>query len=284
MFSDNVMHVFYVDESGCTGALPAANSPVQPLICIGGLILDSSSLERLTLEWLCLKERFYPGLRTPDMEFLDMINVEIKGADLRRHIREGGRNIRRHAMGFLEKSLELLEAHHARLIARVYVKAIGAPMDGRAVYTSAIQQLAGGFQSYLTGQQSSGMMILDSRNKPKNSNVAHSTFTQMFKPGGNAYSRMVEMPVFGHSDNHAGLQLADLLCSGFLFPMAAHAYCQGIVTNMHVHANYDRIRDKFGPRLQALQYRYKDRIGSWRGGVTVSDPLGRRSSKLIFGT
>jgi hypothetical protein len=32
------------------------------------------------------------------------------------------------------------------------------------------------------------------------------------------------MPTFGHSENHAGLQLADLVCSALLFPMAMDAY------------------------------------------------------------
>jgi hypothetical protein len=35
------------------------------------------------------------------------------------------------------------------------------------------------------------------------------------------------MPLFGHSDNHAGIQAADLLCSAFLFPMATYMYCLG---------------------------------------------------------
>ena len=36
-----------------------------------------------------------------------------------------------------------------------------------------------------------------------------------------AYDRLMEMPMFGHSDNHAGIQAADMICSAFLFPMAA---------------------------------------------------------------
>jgi hypothetical protein len=40
----------------------------------------------------------------------------------------------------------------------------------------------------------------------------------------------MEVPSFGHSDNHAGLQLADLICSAFLWPMAMHAYCEGHIT------------------------------------------------------
>lgn len=32
------------------------------------------------------------------------------------------------------------------------------------------------------------------------------------------------MPLFAHSDNHVGLQVADLLASTLVFPMAAAAY------------------------------------------------------------
>jgi hypothetical protein len=240
-------------------------------------------LTAFTFDWLHLKERFFPGLRPAGMDFLDLISVEIKGADLRRHIREGRRDPRRHALGFMDKFLDLLEGHGARLLARIYVKPIGAGFNGISVYTSAVQILAGEFQNFLATQHANGLMVLDSRNKPKNTNVAHSVFTQKFKAGGDAYDRLMEMPVFGHSDNHAGIQAADLLCSAFLFPMATFVYCQGHVNNIHVHLQYFRIRDLFGGRLKKLQYRYQDAQGWWRGGVTVSDALGHQKGGVLFG-
>ena len=90
------------------------------------------------------------------------------------------------------------------------------------------------------------------------------------------------MPVFGHSDNHAGIQAADLLCSAFLTPMAVHAYCLNHINNLHVHDDYHRIRSQFGERLKNMQFRYENNQGRWRGGVTVSDALCRKSGGLLF--
>ncbi|MEK7674336.1 MAG: DUF3800 domain-containing protein [Verrucomicrobiota bacterium] len=276
------MVVFYVDESGCLGTLVSANSPIQPVFALGGVILKQERLTEFTLDWLHLKERFFPKMQIPNSDFLDWIAVEIKGAELRKRIREGPRDPRRHALGFMDKFLDLLERHDARLLGRLYVKSIGTPFNGRAVYTSAVQSLAADFQSFLAAGQGDGLIILDSRNKPKNTNVSHSVFTQKFRAAGDAYNRLVEMPVFGHSDNHAGIQAADMICSAFLFPMAAYVYCQGHVNNIHVHLQYYRIRDLFGERLKRMQFRYQDANQWWRGGITVSDGIGHQAGGVLF--
>lgn len=277
------MHLFYVDESGCLGTLPTATSPIQPVLALGGIVLEERKVAGFTRDWLNLKERFFPGLRLPDADFLDWILVEIKGAVLRKQVRAPGRDARRHALGFLDKTLGLLEKHEVRLLARVYVKPVGMPFNGRPVYTSAIQYLATDFQHFLRESSAEGLMILDSRNKPANANVAHSVFTQKYKATGDAYDRLLEMPVFGHSDNHAGLQAADTLCSAFLSPMAVYVYCLGRVNSLHVHAEYGRIRELFGERLKRLQYRYQGEQQRWRGGITVNDALGHQKGSLFFG-
>jgi hypothetical protein len=277
------MHVFYVDEAGCTGALPSAVSPIQPVFVLGGVILEQSRLRDFTLDLLHLKDRFFPNLQIPNSDFLDWIAVEIKGADLRRRIREAKRDPRRQALGFMDRFLDLLEANGARLLARLYVKPVGGAFNGQSVYTSAVQSLAADFQQFLAAAGTSGLMILDSRNKPMNTNVSHSVFTQKFRAAGDAYAGLVEMPVFGHSDNHAGIQGADLICSAFLFPMAAYVYCQGHVNNIHVHLQYFRIRDRYGKRLKQMQFRYQDADQWWRGGVTVSDGIGHQKGGVLFG-
>jgi hypothetical protein len=177
----------------------------------------------------------------------------------------------------------LLEHHQARLLGRIYVKPIGLAFDGRSVYTSAVQALAVDFQQYLQATNRQGLIALDSRYKEANTNVSHSVFTQKFQAAGDAYDRLMEMPMFGHSDNHAGIQAADMICSAFLFPMAAFVYCQGHVTNLHVHLQYYRVRDLFGERLKRLQFRYQNANNYWRGGITVSDALGRQRGSVLFG-
>ena len=110
------------------------------------------------------------------------------------------------------------------------------------------------------------MVICDSRGSSQNANVAHSVFTRMFKRTGNAYPNIVEMPVFGHSENHSGLQLADLVTSALVFPLACRTYCRGYVTGPHVHRGYDRLKQRYGLWLRRHQIRYIDTNGKWVGG------------------
>jgi hypothetical protein len=64
--------------------------------------------------------------------------------------------------------------------------------------------------------------------------------------------------------------------------LAAAAYCQGHVSSLHVRAGFAILGARYGRRLQALQHRYWDK-GAYRGGLTVSDAIGRRPGRLLFG-
>jgi hypothetical protein len=66
-------------------------------------------------------------------------------------------------------------------------------------------------------QDDLGFVIADSRMKRVNTQVSHSIFTQKFRTTGDTYDGIVEVPAFSHSDNHAGLELADAICSALLF-------------------------------------------------------------------
>ncbi|MDE0054898.1 MAG: DUF3800 domain-containing protein [Gammaproteobacteria bacterium] len=206
----------------------------------------------------------------------------MKGAELRRHATRGNARQRLHAVGFLDRIMGLLRRHDARVVARVWVKAPGSPFEGTAVYTSSIQGLCTYFEHYLRESDSSGLCIADSRSKSKNLRVSHSIFTQKFSAVPN-YERLVELPTFGHSDNHVGLQICDIVCSALLYPIACYAYCTGHVNNVHVQPGASRLRDRYGQQLKQLQHRYYD-VGVRRyvGGITVADYLSRKSGALMF--
>jgi hypothetical protein len=276
-----LMHICYVDEAGCPGALPARNSNVQPTLVLTALFIPQQNLAPLTCQFLTLKSRFNPGLRAGCNHFLDVAKKEIKGSDLRGDIRRANRNRRRAVFGFVDSALELLTNNDARILARVYVKGPGQPFDGRAVYTASMQALCAGFQRFLEEQNSQGLIIADYRTPALNSTVSHSIFTQKFRVDGDPYCRILDMPTFGHSENHIPLQITDLLCSTILTPMVSSAYCVGHIDSVHVHPNDNLIRIRYASAMRELCYRYET-LGRMKGGITLHDAIARRSATALF--
>lgn len=277
------MKICYVDESGCTGVLPTATSSIQPAFVIAAIIVDYGKLHAVTESFLQLKQRFYPNLFSADRRrFLAGILEEIKGSELRKLIVHGSRNQRRHTFGFMDGVFNILERDTVLVTGRVWVKEVATPIDGQAVYTFSIQSIYQVFQEYLRAANDLGIVVLDSRWQHVNRQVAHSIFTQKFRMSGDAFDRIIDMPAFAHSENHAGLQIADLLASGVIFPMATYTYCLGSINNLHVQPKYSRIKDRYKDRLGRLQYRYAEASGRRRGGIIVSDALGKKSGSLLF--
>jgi hypothetical protein len=279
--------ICYLDESGDTCPLASSSPPshITPLIVIAGLLIDQQKLLAVTHEFLDLKSRFYPGLMPRHPHHLSRVLVEIKGADIRKAARSHDKQEQRSAIGFLENVVSLLERHQIKLLSRVWVKAIGARCNGKAVYTYSTQSICAGTQHLLARMNDNGIVIADSRSPALNANVAHSIFTQKFKAEGDEYNRLYEMPTFGHSENHVGLQLCDLVASALLFPIAAHTYCAGHVTSVHVQPKHKSLKQRFAARVCRLQYRYQDPVsGKWLGGVVVSDELTKRSGAEMFRT
>jgi hypothetical protein len=276
------MQLCYVDESGCTGVIPTATSLIQPVFAIAGLVVNHACLHQLTRDFLQLKRRFFPAARPPGAMHLEWVLYEVKGADLRKQAVDPSHRKRRHALGFLDSFVALLETHQVRVLGRIWIKGIGTPFDGRAVYTSSMQTICAGFQELLRTTGDVGFVISDSRNKPKNANVAHSIFTKKFKASGDEYPNILEMVTFGHSENHAGLQLADLLCSAILFPLATYSFCHPHIQSVHVRSEYLSLKRRYGQRLRQLQFRYQDDAGRWRGGIVVADAIGRQPGSQLF--
>lgn len=275
------MKILYIDEAGGFEA-PTSTPSATPLMVIAGVVFDHQSLPALTDQFLKLKAQFYPGKVQGTAHLLDYVLAEVKGADVRSALRSPSRNKRRHAIGFLDNLVKLLATHDARLVGRVWIKAIGAALDPRPSYTFAIQDIAQHFEHYLGSVGDIGMMICDGRLHHQDAQVSHSVFTQKHKLSGDSYPHLAEATLFGRSQNHVGLQVADLVASALLFPMAARTYCATSATGPHVNPRFDVVKQRFGPQLRAQQYRYQDPAARWRGGIVVSDELGQQPSKNLF--
>lgn len=193
------MKICFVDESGDTQDLTSSTCPLQPVFVLGGFIVDSTELPELTQEWIHLKQTFFPNLVRRRQPFLHWIRAEIKGADIRRGVRQSSRRERRYALGFLDKFVSLIEKNDRKIVGRVWVKAIGTHNNAESVYTYSVQSILTGFQNYLESVDDVGIVIADRRSYGLDHQVAYSIFTQKFKASGDAYDRVIEMPVFGDS-------------------------------------------------------------------------------------
>jgi len=273
------MLVCCLDEAGDLAQLPSLSSKIQPVFVLGGLVIDARQLRLLTDRTLHLKARYFPARRV-SQHYLDWVRVEIKGAELRRAVRGENRRSLRHAIGFLDQVVALMEDCGARLVARVWIKPVEGPFRAHAVYTASMQAVCEAFQARLVATDDHGVMIADSRTKPDNARVAHSIFTQKFSRAGDRYDRVVDVPTYGHGENHVGLQLADLVCSALLFPMAASGYCGERLDSVHAHPRLAVLRQRYGQRLRALQFKFGD--PPERLSVTVTDRLLGRSSAHLF--
>lgn len=274
------MVIAYLDESGDTGVLPAANSPVQPLFCLLGLAVPEASIHQLTLAFLDLKSQFFPG-RCGACGRLGRLLIEIKGADVRKAFREDDKAKKAHHLKYLDSVVALAAGHQCRIFGRVWIKPIGGVFDGNPIYTSSVQAMCATFHDLVSTSGRRGIVIADSRLKANNTRVSFSVFTQRFASSGNPYPQIIETPVFAHSENHAMIQLCDLLCSGILFPVAAYSYCTGYVNSVHVSPGFAALKERYGEKLRDLEHRY-DKDGRRVGGIVVSDGLVGRSSRILF--
>jgi len=218
------MKLCYIDESGDLGTILTSQShKSQPVLVIGALFLDADHLPQVTHNYLDLKARFFPELRPTQHRRLGIILSEIKGSEIRKNLLRGSSRERRHAIGFLDHIVKLLEVFNVRITARIYVKMVGAPFNGESVYNSATQNICRYFHHYLTTEEDTGICIADTRSHSQNLNLSRSIFTRKFKTN-SELPKIVESLTFGDSKIHAGLQICDILCSALLFPIAAYAY------------------------------------------------------------
>jgi len=270
----------YIDEAGNTGTYDPADPASTPVFVVVSLSVDEEQAADLLMGFLRLKIRFEPTLQTRRLS--EVIRHEVKGATLRRHLRGAARNPRRRALGLLDHFLRLLETHDCRIFGRVLVKQPGTVFASASTYPSAVAELAQTFDHQATSEGVHGLMILDSQTKVKNEGNVHTITTRRFRAGGSLYPGLVESPVFGHSDTHTLLQIADLLASALIYPAACSAYLAPQASNAHLHPSYQAIRGTFGRRLANIEHRYRDPTGVRIGGFRVIDRGGQGGAHLLF--
>lgn len=271
------MLLAYVDESGDEQPLRTETDP--PVLVLAAVIVDHDQVKSLVWKFLQLKKTFNDSLKTKDVKLSELIRFEVKGSELRKDIRTAGRRNRRRAFRFLDSVLKLLAEHQATVMAEVLIK--GQQPPSRWAYASAVAALAQRFETQLAAADTQGCMILDARTKAKNTPSVHRITTSRFKSGVDQVPHLIESPTFGHSDAHVVLQLADLIASALLFPMACAAYCGCLIYNVHLNEEFADVRQRYAVRVRQLE-RCVDIDGKRFAGVRVTDCLNRMPTRQLY--
>lgn len=277
------MQLCYVDESGKADLLTEAERDQQPVLVVAGVSLPECVLEKATHEWLVLKKHYYPSSAANSRGgWLDTILHGLKGTTVRNGFKISATNRqRKNAIGFLDNTLKILERHDAKIIGRIWMKRLNIENDGMAMYGTALQHICAAFDAVLPADER-GMVVVDSQTYRHNSQLAHSMFTQRFGKMPK-HRGLVDMPVFGHSDNHAGLQMADMICSAMLAPIACAVYAgQYKSWNRHCNSGFIDIREEFGTRIADRTFVWKDSHGQDIPSLVLSNPVSRQGIRLMW--
>jgi hypothetical protein len=278
------MKLCYFDESG-DSSQPTSLSPpsnIQPLFIVLGLFIDATHLHALTKRFIDLKYRFHPRLFQQGDRYLRRLMTEVKGSNIRADFRKANKGTWKSHLQFLSELLKLLDSLDAKIVSRAVIKSPDVPFNGNKVYTSAVQDICRHFNRFLVDLKGQGLVIADHRTPGDDKTVAFSIGTQKFRTLGDPYERIVECPTFACSDVHAGIQIADLVVSTVINPIAAYTYCLGQYSSVHVSKNYFEIKRRLAPLIKQLRFGYQDDGGKWRGGITINDRLGKKSSSEFF--
>jgi len=128
-------------------------------------------------------------------------------------------------------------------------------------YGMGMQDFAAAFNHYLGTRGCEGVIIADSRTHESNVRVAHSIHTQKYRSGADPYPHIAEVPIFAASDNHAGLQIADMLATALFFPMVVAAFVEPRGGFVHEPQRYVNVRAEFGLRVRTLGYTAPGKFG-----------------------
>src|SRR5690606_22367569 len=145
---------------------------------------------------------------------------------------------------------DLLESENIRLIGKAWTKCDNQTLDMNNAYGMGMQDFAKAFNHYLSVQGREGVIIADSRTHESNIRVAHSIHTQKYRSGADPYPNISEVPIFAASDNHAGIQVADMVATALFFPSVVAAYIEPRSGFVHSGAKYEPVRQMFGGRLK----------------------------------
>lgn len=268
------MHICYIDEAGCPGILPSSNPQVQPALAVVGLSLPQESLPSIEKQFVRHKQIYLYGEPRTDSRHEDAI-FELKGADLRRCLREGSPTEVQRTHKLLDALINTVIAHGAQLYGRILIKTPDHAFDGVTVYADAMMEIAEGFHALLDQEKADGLILADSRESSLNSRVSRAIASSRWAMAGSRFPRFPLPPTFGDSHSHIGLQITDVLTSCLVLPLAVAAIKDRPSTATHLTSTAGKALGRYMRRMSELCRN--------RQGVTLIRSDDPSSERTLFG-
>lgn len=238
--------ICYLDEAGCPGRLPAGSSTIQPFLIIAAVALPSADISTFTRQFNALKRR-YAGWQGHVGAQADPF-IEIKGCELRAQLRKQPDGVSaEHRL--LDHLFTLLVQFDVRVFAQVAPKPLGGAFDGKAVYATAMYRLACEFHGLFEHRCTSGSML--ARQATLDAHMARPIYQAKFGEN-DALPRLTDVPMFGSSENHAGIQVADWLASALMFAELSRQHSTVLPEHAHLHKNDAQIAARYRKRLRKV--------------------------------
>ena len=259
-------HICHIDESGDFGPLLSASANVQPVLAVVGVIAPKSKIAQMegdfarlrTTSKLLKSRRSFRGQNRP--------SPEDKGHELRRELRSDNAKRQNGALAALDATLDLLERAGARVAGCVHIKPVDAEFNGEHAYVSSVLSIAANLHRVLEAEtpgktreaaRQEGEIICDKQRQAENA------IRRAF------HRRELPVPAFGNSEQSAGIQIADWLCSALVAPLAA---ARLLPESRHADPRYLALAEgenSAWARLARMQFPFDDENGRRQPGILV---------------
>ena len=256
-------HICHIDESGDFGPLLSAGASVQPVLAVVGLIAPKSKIAQMESDFAQLRKtsEYLKNRRSALRQ--SHLPPEDKGHELRWGLRSDEPQWQAGALATLDATLNLLERAEAQVAGCVNIKPMDRKFNGKYAYVSSVLSIAANFHRILEAEdpeeeaRHEGEIICDEQQQAK------SAIRRGFR------RRQLPVPEFGNSEQNAGIQIADWLCSAIIAPLAATRLSP---ESKHADTRYLALaggENSVWERLMRMQFPFADDNGLRQPGIIV---------------
>jgi hypothetical protein len=246
MFNRPNVMLCYFDESGDEQPL---RRPDELLVFVlVAIVVDQAHIGKLQQDFLALKLQTLSARDRQTIGTSALVKFERKGSQFRRALKQQKRGSRRASLGFLDAFIQIPESNQISIEFACRLK--GSARLSSDSYAESVAEILTSVNNHAQLHDARFLAVLDSRTHAKNAPTVAYVFDQM-TTAHQPLSRLIEPPLFGHSDAHILLQVADVLASGMLAPMLSYTIAREQPNSPF--GDFAIVEERYRARIEALR-------------------------------